>query len=136
MMVVVGAVMVGLWSLGRDLPDRFPQTATTSTALAPPSSQQRIDYGQWRASFDHVFWQSRWYPAVSEAIVTLDNALIIRTTLAPGSLGSALALRACEGAVDAEGYASVRFDGGVLVFGVQNGTSVPLAASTVGGCYD
>jgi hypothetical protein len=54
----------------------------------------------------------------------------------PGSPGSALALRACEAAVAAEGYAFVRFEGGVLVFGIHDGKSVPLAASTVGGCYD
>ena len=95
--MVVGAVMVGLWSLTRGLPDRFPQTASMSTAPAPPSSDQQIAYGQWLATFDHVFVQSRWYPAVSGSVVMTDDTLIIRTTL---------------------------------------GISVPLAASTVRGCYD
>ena len=88
------------------------------------------------ATFDHVFVQSRWYPAVSGSVVTTDDTSIIRTTLAPGSPGSPLALRACEAAIEAEGYAFVRFEGGVLVFGIHDGISVPLAASTVRGCYD
>jgi hypothetical protein len=135
MAIVIGAVMVGLWSLTREVPDRFPQAASLSTAPASASSNQQMDYGQWKARFDQVFVHTRWYSAISQTFATTDDTLIIRTTLTPGSVGAALALGACRAAEDAEEEASVRFDGGILVFGVRGDTPVPLAASTVGGCY-